>query len=97
MATSKGSRVKGRKLFTSSDQDRNNRFTRTLVKYTIGDTVLLKIDAGVHQGLFHKRHHGKIGLITKIQGRCYFVGIGNKQILTSASHLYRIINTKFNI
>ena len=65
---------------------------RLLVKYKVGDQVIIKIDPAIQKGMPHRRYHGKFGVISEIRGRSYIIKIkaGNKikHIIARPEHVY---------
>ncbi len=65
--------------------------TRFLQSFEIGQRVVLKAFSSYQKGMYHPRFHGKVGIISGKQGKCYFVEIkdGNtkKNILVNPVHL----------
>ncbi|NHJ33475.1 MAG: 50S ribosomal protein L21e, partial [Asgard group archaeon] len=63
-----------------------------LVKYKVGDQVVIKIDPAIQKGMPHRRYHGKFGVISEVRGRSYVIKIktGNavKQIIARPEHVY---------
>jgi len=93
MPKSKGYRHSTRKLFKKSPRKKGLQpLGRLLVKYKVGDQVVIKIDPAIHKGMPYRRYHGKFGVISEIRGRAYVVSIktGNatKQIIARPEHVY---------
>lgn len=67
---------------------------RYLEEYIIGERVVLVGEPLYQKGMYFPRFHGRVGIITKKQGRCYFVKIDDlgkqKSILVHPVHLKRI-------
>ena len=49
--------------------------SRYLAKFTKGDKVVLAAEPAVQKALYHRRFHGKKGIIQKQRGNCYEVNI----------------------
>ena len=56
-----------------------------------GDKVLLAAEPAVQGGMYHPRYHGKVGVVGKPQGECYYVTIkdfkAEKTLLVHPVHL----------
>ena len=93
MPKSKGYRHSTRKLFKKSPRDRGMQsLGRLLIKFKVGDQVLIKVDPAIQKGMPHRRYHGKFGVISEIRGRAYVIKIkvGNttKDIIARPEHVY---------
>ncbi|MHA1212058.1 MAG: 50S ribosomal protein L21e [Candidatus Heimdallarchaeota archaeon] len=93
MPNSKGYRHSTRRLFKKDPRNRGlQSLGRLLVKYNVGDQVLIKIDSAIQKGMPHRRYHGKFGVITEVRGRAYIIKVktGNmyKQIIARPEHVY---------
>jgi large subunit ribosomal protein L21e len=93
MPKSKGYRHSTRRLFKKSPRDKGIQpLGRLLIKYKVGDQVVIKIDPAIQKGMPHRRYHGKFGVITEVRGRAYIIKIkaGNaiKQIIARPEHVY---------
>ncbi len=93
MPNSKGYRHSTRKLFTKSPRKRGIQpLGRLLIKYNVGDQVVIKIDSAIQKGMPHRRYQGKFGVISEVRGRAYVIKIkvGNmtKDIIARPEHVY---------
>ncbi|HUT80008.1 MAG TPA: 50S ribosomal protein L21e [Candidatus Bathyarchaeia archaeon] len=93
MPNSKGFKHSTRKLLKKSPRKRGlQSLGRLLVKYNVGDQVVIKIDAAIQKGMPHRRYHGKFGVITEVRGRAYVIKIKTgdvyKQIIARPEHVY---------
>lgn len=68
--------------------------THYLQQFAEGDPVVLFAESSVHEGLYHPRFHGKYGIVTGKQGKCYYVHIRDggkeKKILVHPVHLNKV-------
>jgi large subunit ribosomal protein L21e len=90
-----GARRKTRYKFQKSAKDKGKM---SLVKYfqsfKEGDKVVLLSEPSVHNGMYHRRFHGKSGIISGSRGACYFVKIKDggkeKELIIHPVHLKRM-------
>ena len=65
-----------------------------LQQLELGDKVGLVCESSVHKGIYYKRFHGKIAVVTKKQGFCYEVtlkeGGKNKKLVVHPVHLKKV-------
>lgn len=99
MPKSKGFKHSTRKLFTKSPRKRGlQSLGRLLVRYKVGDKVVIKIDPAIQKGMPHRRYHGKVGKIAEVRGRAYVVHMkaGNmtKKIIARPEHLHLVEEKK---
>ncbi len=92
MPSSKGYRRHSRKLLTKKSGSRSTpRPDTALLRYSLGEKVVVKIEPGTHGGMPHRRYQGKVGTITEKRGRSYVVEIrvGSmiKKIIARPQHL----------
>lgn len=93
MPNSKGYRHSTRRLFRKTSREKGMQpLGRLLVKYKVGDQVVIKVDSAIQKGMPHRRYHGKFGVISEVRGRAYVIKIktGNaiKQIIARPEHVY---------
>ena len=93
MPRSKGFKHDTRRLFTKSPRHRGLQpLGRLLIKYKVGDNVIIKVDPAVHKGMPHRRYHGKFGVVSEIRGRAYIIKIKSgdaiKQIIARPEHIH---------
>ncbi|MEM0056900.1 MAG: 50S ribosomal protein L21e [Candidatus Geothermarchaeota archaeon] len=83
MPSSKGYRVKTRKLLTKEENEGFSDRLLLLQNAKIGDKVVIKIDPSYHKGMPHRRYHGLVGTIVGRRGRAFEVKVtkGNKEVL----------------
>ncbi|MFH1174893.1 MAG: 50S ribosomal protein L21e [archaeon] len=64
-----------------------------LQEFSAGETVYLKFEPAVQQGMFHPRFSGRAGVITKKLGTCYEVAVNHmgkeKKLIVHPIHLIR--------
>ena len=71
MPRSKGFRRGTRSLLTSRKRSRGlSRFMR---EYKVDDKVVIQIDPSQHKGMPHRRFHGRVGTINKVNIRSLVV------------------------
>ena len=90
-----GNRRKSRdKLKVPSSMRGKIHISRFLQKFDEGTKVVLKAYPRYQHGLFNLRFYGKIGVVSKKQGECYFVklkdGSKEKSLLIHPVHLLRV-------
>jgi large subunit ribosomal protein L21e len=92
MKKSKGYRAGTRHLLKKKPRERGKlNLSSLLYQYKPGNRVVIKIDPSVHNGMPHKRYHGRVGTIIEKRGRSYIVSVtqGNavKEIIVRPEHL----------
>ena len=87
MPKSHGKRRKSRHILTKGNMSRG--LSHLLIKYSVGDKVVVVIDPREHNTTPHRRFQGRVGQIKEIGRRTVKVGIfvGEKQ---------KLLQTKFN-
>lgn len=87
MSKSHGSRKHTRRLFKSS-KTKYNIYNKRIIKYNLGESIVVVIDSSYHKGLVHKRFQGKVGVVSELRGKGYVVKFKNgKEIVTLAGHI----------
>jgi len=85
---SHGFRHKSRSVLTKK-QPRGVSFL--LNEYHEGDRALVIIDSRQHKGMPHRRYHGKVGTVTKVERRAITLAVklGNKTktLITRLDHI----------
>ncbi|MFO8016324.1 MAG: 50S ribosomal protein L21e [Candidatus Woesearchaeota archaeon] len=65
-----------------------------LQEFHAGDRVVLAAEPAVHEGLYHRRHHGRMGTVQNKKGSCYEVMVKdlNKQktLIVHPVHLKKL-------
>jgi large subunit ribosomal protein L21e len=89
---SKGYRAKTRSLLRKKPRERGKTgLSKILLEYKPGEKVVIKINPSIHNGMPHRRYHGRTGVITSKRGRAYVVKVsqGNaiKEIIARPEHL----------
>lgn len=87
-----GARRKTRGIYRKSRSLKGKiSIRRYLQELTEGTKVALVLEPGVHEGVFFRRFHGKIGVVDRKKGACYVVKIkdGNKakEVISHPAHL----------
>ena len=90
-----GFRRKTRSKLKKNKKDRGKiSIAKYVQQFQLGDRVCLKAEPAIQKGMYFPRYHGKAGIISGKQGKCYFVKIkdGNKEkvLLTHPVHLKRL-------
>ncbi len=90
-----GFRRKTRSKLRKSKKDRGKiSIAKHVQQFKIGEKVCLKAEPAVQKGMYFPRYHGKSGIVSGKQGKCYYVKIkdGNKEktLLTHPIHLRRL-------
>jgi len=87
MGRVKGYRTKSRKLFKKAPRERGMQpLSSLLQEHKLGEKVVIVINSGTHEGMPHRRFHGKVGIIQKKRGRAYCIAVqegGKKKIVIS--------------
>ena len=89
----KGYRHRTRRLLKKGVRERGAvpKASVAFYPYKVGDRVAIIIDPSFHDGMPHRRYHGRTGVIVGTRGRAYIVEVkvGNKvkHIITYAVHL----------
>ena len=72
-----------------------------LQKFKEGDKVTLLAESAYQKGIYFRRFHGRIGIVTGKQGTCYYIDIKDinkaKRVLVHPVHLKRLENAKARI
>jgi len=90
---SKGYRSRTRKLLRKSPRERGAipSLSKLMIDYKEGQYVVIKINSSVHNGMPHRRYHGKIAKVIGKRGRAYIVTltVGSKQkvLIVRPEHL----------
>lgn len=87
-----GSRRRTRYRFGKRLRERGKtKVTRHIQSFSKGDHVFLCADSAYQKGIYHKRHHGLMGTISKKRGGCYEVMIKDlkktKMLIIHPAHL----------
>lgn len=76
-----GSRRRSRHIFKKNKREKGKiSIMRYLQKFEQGDKVILSAESAVQKAIYHRRFHGKKGIVQTQRGSCYEVNIkdGNK-------------------
>ena len=89
---SKGFRSRTRKLLKRKPREKGKTGLGNLLrKYEPGEKVVVKIDPSVHNGMPHRRYHGRVGTVLNKRGRAYVLSVTQgeavKEIITRPEHL----------
>ena len=89
------SRRKTRHLFKKNYRSRGKlSVVKYLQEFSIGDRIALTLEPSVHEGMYFRRFHGRIGTVIGKRGSCYEVEIrdgGKKKIvITHPVHLKKV-------
>ncbi|RME77313.1 50S ribosomal protein L21e [Candidatus Woesearchaeota archaeon] len=87
-----GNRRKTRYKFKKGHRQKGKlSLTRYFQTFEEGQKVKLLSEPSVHSGMYHRRVHGKVGVVQKRQGRCYYVAVKDhnktKQFIVHPVHL----------
>jgi len=90
-----GPRRKSRHIFQKNKREKGKiSITRYLATLTAGEKVILLAESAVQKSLYHRRFHGKKGIVQAKRGACYEVNIkdGNKikKIIVHPVHLKKL-------
>ncbi|MDO8643100.1 MAG: 50S ribosomal protein L21e [Candidatus Woesearchaeota archaeon] len=65
-----------------------------LQQFKEGDKVVLKAEPGYQKGAYHFKFHGRFGIVTGQQGKCYTVAMSDqgkqKNLIVHPVHLKRL-------
>jgi large subunit ribosomal protein L21e len=79
----RGLRHRTRKLLKKNVRERGSipPLSLLLVEYKEGDVVHIKINPSIHEGMPHRRYHGRTGVILGRRGLSYIVKVmaGDKE------------------
>lgn len=92
MGKSNGPRRKSRSVLTKRVREKGKLgLSRLLVKYEVGDKVVINIDPGIHKGMPHRRYQGKVGTVVEKRGKAVIVDIPqrktSKYIIAGPEHV----------
>ena len=92
MKKSKGYRSRTRRLLKKKPREKGKLpLSKLLYEYSLGSSVIIKIEPSVQKGMPHKRYHGKIGKIVGMRGKSYIVSVTQgktvKEIIVRPEHL----------
>lgn len=92
MGKSKGPRRKSRAALTKRVRERGRLpLSRLLIKYEVGEKVIINIDPAIHKAMPHKRYQGKVATIVDTRGKAYVLEIPQrktvKTIITTPEHI----------
>jgi large subunit ribosomal protein L21e len=92
MGKSKGPRRKSRSALRKRVSERGRQpLSRLLMKYNVGEKVVINIDPAIHKGMPHKRFQGQIATVVNTRGRAYILEIPQrktvKTIIATPEHI----------
>ena len=92
MPRSRGPRRKSRSVLTNRVREKGKLgLSRLLVKYEVGDKVIINIDSAIHSGMPHKRFQGKVGTVIEKRGKAYVLDLPqrktSKYIIAGPEHI----------
>ena len=77
-----GSRRKTRQKFSKTLRQKGKMSLRKFFQeFSEGDKVTLSIEPAYQRGMYHRRFHGKIGVVSGKQGECYKVDVKEESML----------------
>lgn len=87
-----GNRRKTRYKFQKGHRAKGKiSLTRYFQTFDEGAKVKLLCDPAIQTGMYHRRVHGKVGVVTKRKGTCYYVAVQDhnkeKQFIVHPVHL----------
>lgn len=84
-------RQKYSKNYKQSGKISQRRFLQVL---SPGDKVALATEPAIQRGMYHRRFHGKVGMVAKRLGQCYEVTIKDhdktKKLIIHPVHLKKV-------
>ena len=90
---SKGNRTRSRNLLKKSPRERGAipSLSSLMYDYKPGEKVIIKINSAIHNGMPHRRFHGRVAEVIGKRGRAYELKlrVGNKEkiIIVRPEHL----------
>lgn len=76
-----GSRRKTRYKYQKDLRQKGKMSLRKfLQEFTQGDKVTLLIEPAYQRGMYHRRFHGKVGVVSGKQGECYKVDVNEQSM-----------------
>ncbi len=92
---SKGIMTNTRRIFRKHPRERGMvPITNYLHEFDVGEKANVVIDSSSQKGQPHRRYHGRVGTITRKQGRAYVVRIdlprSHKDLIVRPEHLKKI-------
>ncbi|MBT4540267.1 50S ribosomal protein L21e [Candidatus Woesearchaeota archaeon] len=90
-----GGRRKTRAKFRKNIRQKGKMsLTKYFQKFEEGDRIKLIAESAIQKGIYHRRFHGKSGIVTGKRGHCYKIDIkdGNKpkEVIVHPVHLARL-------
>ncbi|MEM1927519.1 MAG: 50S ribosomal protein L21e [Acidilobaceae archaeon] len=93
----RGYRHRTRKLLRKNVRERGAvpRVSVLLREYSVGERIAIVINPSFHEGMPHRRYHGKTGVIAGKRGECYIVRVNlgekEKTLIVAPHHLKPLI------
>jgi large subunit ribosomal protein L21e len=90
-----GTRRGSRHIFQKNKREKGKiSITRFLAIFNKGDNVVLSAESAVQKTIYHRKFHGKKGIINSKKGSCYEVNIKDggkiKTIIVHPVHLKKL-------
>ena len=90
-----GFRRKTRSKLRKRKSDRGKiSINKYLQKFKVGERVCLKAEPAVQHGMYFPRFHGKHGVVSGMQGKCYTIKIKDKtkekELIVHPVHLKKV-------
>jgi len=91
-----GARRKTRQKFSKNYKKKGKISLRSYLQVlNPGDKVALTVEPAVQRGLYHRRFHGKNGIVVKSLGTCYEIVIHDydkeKHLIVHPVHLKKLV------
>lgn len=87
---SEGVRRKTRRKFSKAVREKN-KVTNLLKTFSISDSVVVRIDSSVQDGMPDPKFHGRVGRVVGIAGKCYKIELKDfgkrKTLVVNPAHL----------
>ncbi len=96
MVTRKGGpRRRSRHVFQKNKREKGKvSISRYLAKFDSGNKVVLSAEPAVQKALYHRRFHGKKGIVKAKKGQCYEINIKDggkiKTIIVHPVHIKKL-------
>lgn len=90
-----GIRRKSRYIMKKNISERGKtKISNYLKKFEIGDKVVLFVDSAYQSGVYHRRYHGKCGIVAGQRGKAYLIeyvdGKKKKTFIVNPIHLKKL-------
>lgn len=90
-----GARSRTRSLFRKHPREKGKiSLTRYFMPFEVGEKAILSAEPAVQKSLYHRRFHGRMGVVSAKRGECYEVklreGRVDKMVIVHPVHLRKV-------